>query len=40
MRVIARESHLGLEVPAIVHGLLVHNDQGDTPLEDVFVDEL
>ena len=40
MRVVARERHLSLEVAAIVHGLFVHDDEGDTPLEDILVDEL
>jgi hypothetical protein len=40
MRVVARKRHLGLEVAAIVHGLLVQNNKGDAPLEDVVVDEL
>jgi hypothetical protein len=40
MGVVARESHLGLEVAAVVHGLFVHDNQGDTPLEDILVDEL
>ena len=39
MRVVARERHLSLEVAAIVHGLFVHDDEGDTPLEDILVDD-
>ena len=40
MGIVAREGHFGLEVAAVVHGLLVEDDEGDAPLEDIVVDQL
>jgi len=40
MGIVFGEGHLGLEVASIVHRLLVQDNEGDTPLEDIFVDEL
>lgn len=40
MRIVAGKCHLGLEVATVVHGLLVEDDEGDAPFEDVLVDEL
>jgi hypothetical protein len=40
MRVVARKRHLRLEVAAVVHGLVVQDNERDAPFEDVLVDEL
>jgi cytochrome c-type biogenesis protein CcmE len=40
MGIVAGEGHLGLEVAAVVEGVLVQHDERYAPLEDVFVDEL
>ena len=40
MRIVPWKRHLGLEIAAIVHGVRVEDDDGYTPLEDIFVDQL
>lgn len=40
MGVVAGEGHLGFEVAAIVHGVLVQYDERNAPFEDVLIDEL
>ena len=40
MRVIAGEGHLGLEIAAVVEGIRIEHDKGDTPFEDVVIHQL